>query len=1474
MRKLPLKHRAAALLTAAMLPSAGMAGDVMLQYFEASWETIERRLPDVFIAGYTGIWVPPPGVADSGGFSVGYDVFDRFNLGNPNWRTLYGTTQGFAQVSDEMDRAGMSLYVDTILNHNGFSDQGRPGFVESGDYPGFVLTIPEDVDGDFHSVFAGGDLEGRLAGLIDIAQEKNHVFIRHPAPGVEFDGVDNIPNEPVLESNRQFYPDQDLPEEFGRHPFNLENPLAGDPTPENATGLLLRYLQWLVEVHGVDGYRLDATKHIPLFFFNDFYDAAVHNLGRNPIDGSAFTPFSFGENFTGDFGSLAAYVRKDGFGNRDTLDFPLFFAMDSVFGGGGFGSMRALENASFDAHDGDPNDGSLGVMFAGSHDSNGAGAFNGYNNLAQAHVLTRPGFRIVYYNAKEFGDGRDFPKDGRGDAIGNFGNTLTTLVDINREYGRSFHQTRWVDDDLYIYERAGSMLIGLNDRGDGGFDERDIATGFPPGIELVELTGNASDSFVDPNDDIFDRVTVREDGRISIRVPRNTSANGDFHGRGYVIYGPEAPLAELVIANADGQIDPDSEDVPEFRRRLNALPIVREDTVDVEVRVSETDRVPNDNALLKVNFGQLDLDGDGERNPNGEFAGFESFPEVSEEGNSKTYRVSINAAELEEGVNFLESVAFRQRPADTPPVMDRDRLAIYVDRLPPEQELLFPPRTGERDITTQDYEAVVSVDRTVNSLHILENVDPDAAEEDILNLVSPDNAARRNDRREFRKVLENVTPGILELTVVAFEESGTHSIERYGNIGVELTQPVVELGADYDLDPGSVNFGGLPGSTNDPALDQEIVIRVLNQNVDGEGGNLSFPEDYEVTLSVNGEPAIQAAPFNAELLPPVGRLVQNDQNLGDEFDEFRFVFRGYGRGNQSFLATATLLDGTERTNEVTGNLFVEEGTPGPAVTITTPMPPSETLQAPEEITVAGTFDDDTAAFARIFLDVAEEQIPLGVIRDPEQGPFSVTVPVASLANSDTIAPDSINLSNGTYTVRVVASTGNDGEGISSETQGEFVIDGLGELPFRQRLQADGDASDILGAPLLAASAADGPGMGTPADFGADGTITQLHARVDQGRLVLGVRGDMFGPDEDAFANMSMILIDVDGAGGDGITNVREQLSDQADDLRLQIGSASFVLSEELVGEGFGFDAASAITEPSIGFGFSFGTGGTDGAFDDYAFQPGIVMAYDDDVSGIAAAEGASYAAPNAFETAISLEALGSPDVSQMRFAVVTASDSGYASPNTLPENGSDEFGEDPNTQIIESLAFIPASPMVLINEIAVGDRDFVELFNPGGSPVELAGWSLYLLDSDQETLEFVFGEGTEIPAGGYLVVADGEIETAGSPLLESGFNIPWDPSRGGAAALLDRYGVGADYIAWLDQSGSPGQEANEVPYGTSFQGTIQAPSAASSLGRGADSADTDTAEDWNRSGGADSDRPTPGSINQFTSDPLEAISIF
>jgi alpha-amylase len=642
------------------------AGDVILQYFEGRYATMTRRVPDIFAAGYRAVWIPPTNRAE-GGQSAGYDVFDRFDV-NP----FYGTDAELREFIAECKKANIRVFVDIVLNHNAYANLSTPDFVGPGkpDYPGFVLTLNSDIDGDFHGGFESGELNGRInGGLIDIAHEKNHRFIRQPVTDGD---ARNIPNEKALKSNRKFYPDIDRnsPAELGdtsgdRHSpsgFNLDRPEAGDPEPENATGYLMRYCQWMVEVMGVDGFRLDAVRHCPTFFWNDFYDNAVKGKGPN---GS--TPFSFGEvSEEHNFDLLRSYSRKDNIGNRDLLDFRLHYIMKSIFNAEGFGDMRLLEGASVDAIDGDANDGSRGVTFVSNHD-----AFAGppkKDNIAHAHLLSRTGFPIIYYNALELGNGRDFPIRGRGDALGGkFGDRITKLVDINREYVRGRHITRLTDNDVYLYERDQSLIVGLNDN--QTFDaDRNIQTSFPGGTELVELTGNARAT---------NPLTINADGTANVTIPHNDKDSG------FAMWGPRKPHGKrtvdpLVLSPVESTSPADPPTEPDGKRRLTAIDRVTADSVNVELTLE--DEGLDDNAIVRVDNGRVNVIG----TPifgGGEFKGYQTFTN-SDPGTtgSAKYSAKLDITKLANGVHYIEVLAFLRRNPGEPPVFETFRKVIAVDR--------------------------------------------------------------------------------------------------------------------------------------------------------------------------------------------------------------------------------------------------------------------------------------------------------------------------------------------------------------------------------------------------------------------------------------------------------------------------------------------------------------------------------------------------------------------------------------------------------------------------------------------------------------------------------------------------------------------------------------------------------------------------------------------------------------------------
>lgn len=1009
--------------------------EVILQYFESRWETIERRMPDIFMAGYDALWVPPVSLADTGGFSVGYDVFDRFHLGTPFQRTLYGTESSLTRMIREADAATVNVFIDLVLNHNGFRDLGTPGFVASGDYPGFALTLPGDIDGDFHGSFDGGDLNGRLAGLIDIAQEKNHVFIRHPVtPGDPL----NIPGEPALESNRRYYPDIDFnsPASLGNTAgdvhthsgFNLSNPLAGDPVPENATGLLIRHTRWLHEVIGADGFRLDAVKHVPQFFWNDFYDPALDD--SNP-DGS--TPFSFGEVFDGNFGVLNSYTRKDLVGNRDVLDFPLYFTMRDILNGNGFGDMRGFEFASFDGSDGNANDGSRGVQFVSSHD-NGPPA---NDNIAYAHILTRTGFPVVYFNALEFGTGRDFPQRGRGDALGGeFGDRIIRLVDIHHEYARGAHRTRWIDGDAYVYERENALLVGLNDNGASAATRNLVNLAFR-NVTLVELTGNAGASAT---------VNVDGSGNATVTIPSNAN------GRGYAAWGLAQPrglgAAPLAITPVSSTIAPDAATVPHGQRRITPIEVITADSATLTLTMQDENL--DDNAIVRIDAGAQDIIGTG-LFPGGEFRGYQTFTTSSPGfGGNGTYSAALDISQLSEGLHYIEAVAFLRRvPSTLPAIYQTFRKVICVDRVPPPMALRFPGRTGAGDVQSVQYEVVLDcADFTANSVHVL----PDFAGNDAAALaaVSPASRANQVDRGEFRFNWTEIGPGLHTLVVVAFEETGNASVTRFDNIDASVSVPEVQL----------QNLASLVTANT---VDD---IRVLVDIAKPGGGFYTFdptgtaPDSFNVVLTVDGT-AHPAQAFSPGLVGSENTLYQQDTDLGDEFDVFRFNWRGYGLGAHSFEVSAELNDGSEPPSLVTQSVQVAAETPGAQFAIVHPAPPAPgqppavLLQNPATLSVSIAGLESTARSLQLFVQSGETESLLLTQSIPT--PPSSTVLTASVG--------SVELFNGAASLRVRSWTGLSGTGIPHEESTQVLIIGASDFaPAPSPRLADGQDNDWTGTP--------------------------------------------------------------------------------------------------------------------------------------------------------------------------------------------------------------------------------------------------------------------------------------------------------------------------------------------------------------------------------------------------------------------------
>jgi hypothetical protein len=964
---------------------------VILQDFESSYLSIQNKMPDIFQSGYGGVYLPPPGFSTTTN-SVGYDVYDRFNLGTANKPTTYGTASEFQAVVNGIHAFGGKAYVDMLWNDSGSMNANTSGFAASGGYPGLAVTLQNTNPaapgyntqgynqngssaasaysdngttyhyyGDFHdpSEPANGT-DGTVAGLDDIAQEENIQLIRQPttagdprnipAGTTAWNGyIANVPSA----SNAQFYPDlsttpkvvhdNNLNQTFTIYQFNNANPMAGTAVPENATGYLMRYDQWMIQRMGVDGFRIDAAINMPTSVL-DYYDAAVYDeSNRKLLNGAQEQIYGFSEVYDGNPSHVQNYIslNDNNYGasstvesNHDALDFPLYFAMNANLNAfnGGFGqsggnNWNNVVHASLDYNDNGLIDGSEGVKFV--NDQDGGIPAPGLVQVAYAYTLMLPGQAVVYYNGQNFNNessktvtsgnfpegGASDPKDaGMGALGGNFAtnvqdsqysNTpLPTLVDLRNRYGRGNYHQDWLEQNLYAFERQDSCLVLLSNTTDAGYDSRSFNVHFAPGTWLEEMTGNAQNSYSDPNGDIPKFVQVQDNGSgqgyVNVRFLRNKTyalGGGSTYATndGFLIYALPTPTGSLTTGGTSGVIASQTNNavnVPgNFEPAANyANGTQRNASVNVVTGSSFTLTLNTSEALLNVPGGpyhdvnadgdsaQFTIDGGGitvaadgttstTPGTNGETTtpgnvsyGFQGFASSNPGYNNAasnyqgTYSQTIDTANLSIGFHYIEVIAFRHNSDSTKPPLYSDWYdTIYVDRgTPSASAASFAPFPNNPN-TYENRQFDVTSDGTTSQEYVFLNLPVGITNAQIMNMITTGNQTINNvtyagglagqiDQTTFAFGFNGIQNGNNVATIVSFRPDGNSSITRV------TESQLADLGHSTTNGLGLGDLDESGRFTNNDVLDFYNVVnsngQSFNPSADMRGLGLNDPNDW------------------------------------------------------------------------------------------------------------------------------------------------------------------------------------------------------------------------------------------------------------------------------------------------------------------------------------------------------------------------------------------------------------------------------------------------------------------------------------------------------------------------------------------------------------------------------------------------------------------------------------------------------
>src|SRR4051812_48801596 len=470
----------------------------MLQYFNTDWNEIALKMPELAEAGYDSLWLPPP-TKGSGGLSVGYDLWDRFDLGSKDQRgsvrTRYGTEADLLRMVEVAHRFGIRVYFDNVMNHNAFDVPGFNASTPIDTYPGLV---PEDFhlrltqEGFYRkwdNIANWNDswqIQNRnFSDLVDLAQEpgttnQNFGLTEGSTfPKIKFVRQPNNPEYYYFDANGSYVgfggllnlAPNPLPAGFASAHDWAVNYVATHPDAysEYVQDFLNRSARWLIDRTKADGLRLDAVKHVRYDFFGATFGAdkdtsdygylgqaqRQFNITRGFSDANhRDTVFNteaprddammFGEHL----GEPPAYGDYFNAGMR-LVNNPLQSNMNGILGNPSTGLQGLDQPGSYGFSD------TLGVMYAQSHDNDYASR----RELQFALYLTRAGLGSVYTDGNHQSQtlsqsGGAFPRHANTNFLGQFNDgLLPNLLYIHNQFARGNQLGRWSDGDLVAYER-------------------------------------------------------------------------------------------------------------------------------------------------------------------------------------------------------------------------------------------------------------------------------------------------------------------------------------------------------------------------------------------------------------------------------------------------------------------------------------------------------------------------------------------------------------------------------------------------------------------------------------------------------------------------------------------------------------------------------------------------------------------------------------------------------------------------------------------------------------------------------------------------------------------------------------------------------------------------------------------------------------------------------------------------------------
>ena len=443
------------------------------------WRRLTELAEEIHSKGINGIWLPPAYKGANGVEDVGYAPYDLYDLGEFDQKgtipTKYGTKTEYLECIKWLKENRLEVFGDIVFDHfMGADEEENVSAVKyHPDNRNEIVSGEEEI-----SAWTKFTFPGRKKKYND------YTWTWKNFSGVDYD--DRRQDHGIFNFEGKGW-EQDVDNENGNYDYLMGCNL--DMEYPETVAQLNKWGKWYQELTNLDGYRLDAVKHIQFNYFVDWL------LNRRKEKGQDL--FIVGEYWNGELEKLTNYI--DSSGTLISLfDVPLHYRFYDAASSNGQYDMRKIFEGTLAKERPD-----WAVTFVDNHDTQKGQSLESWiNGWFKVHayaliLLRKAGTPVVFW-----GDLFGIPSQG----IEAVGRPLEVLLKIRECFAYGSEIDYFDDPDVVGWIRTGTF-----EREESGFAV--IMTNADAGEKKMTISAiHAGKVFVDILGNNDARVTLDETG--------------------------------------------------------------------------------------------------------------------------------------------------------------------------------------------------------------------------------------------------------------------------------------------------------------------------------------------------------------------------------------------------------------------------------------------------------------------------------------------------------------------------------------------------------------------------------------------------------------------------------------------------------------------------------------------------------------------------------------------------------------------------------------------------------------------------------------------------------------------------------------------------------------------------------------------------------------------------------------------------